>query len=42
MTRRRATITYLVVLAAVSVWLVADRGSAMVDLVGHIQPWPLL
>ena len=37
-----ATIAYLVVLAGVTAWLVADRGSAMADLVGEIRPWPLL
>ena len=42
MIRRRATIAYLVVLVAVAVWLVTDRGSAMVDLVGQARPWPLL
>ena len=42
MTRQRATIAYLVVLAGVAAWLVADRGSAMADLVGEIRPWPLL
>ena len=42
MIRRRATIAYLVVLVAVAVWLVTDRGSAMVDLVGQAKPWPVL
>ena len=42
MNRRRATIAYLVALAAVTAWLVADRGSAMVDLVDQVQPVPLL
>ena len=40
MIRRRATIAYLVVLVAVAVWLVTDRGSAMVDLVSQAKPWP--
>ena len=38
MTRQRATIAYLAVLAAVAAWLVADRGSAMADLFGEIRP----
>ena len=42
MTRQRATIAYLVVLAGVTAWLVSDRGSAMAELVGEIRPWPLL
>ena len=42
MIRRRATIAYLVVLVAVAIWLVADRGSAMVDLVSQAKPWPVL
>ena len=42
MIRRRATIAYLVVLVAVAVWLVTDRGSAMVELVSQAKPWPVL
>ena len=42
MTRRRATIAYLVVLAAIAAWLIADRGPAMAEVVGQARPWPLL
>ena len=42
MTRRRLTVVYLAVVAAVAAWLVADRGSAMADLLVEARPWPLL
>ena len=42
MTRRRLTVVYLAVVAAVAAWLIADRGSAMADLLVEARPWPLL
>ena len=42
MTRRRATIAYLVVLAAIAAWLIAGRGPAMAELFDQARPWPLL